>query len=195
MKLSLFDPVIVAKRTNRIHGGSDWENRMNRVAVACGLIAIITACSKKEAARSVEPTAAPQASPAASPSLPRPRPILDPKSSEAAVQLAQKFVDLLNDRKFDEAFMLLGPNAPARSEFDSSWAKTDKLHVKLEEPGDQEGAAGSIYLSIPLQVTGTRNGKPVHFGPKLILRRVNDVPGSTEAQRHWHIEHVDWNRR
>jgi hypothetical protein len=21
---------------------------------------------------------------------------------------------------------------------------------------------------------------------------VNDVPGSTEAQRHWHIERIDW---
>jgi hypothetical protein len=27
---------------------------------------------------------------------------------------------------------------------------------------------------------------------KAILRRVNDVPGSTEAQRHWHIERIDW---
>ena len=25
----------------------------------------------------------------------------------------------------------------------------------------------------------------------IILRRVNDVPGSTEAQRHWHIERID----
>jgi hypothetical protein len=26
----------------------------------------------------------------------------------------------------------------------------------------------------------------------VILRRVNDVPGSTEAQRRWHIERVEW---
>jgi hypothetical protein len=25
----------------------------------------------------------------------------------------------------------------------------------------------------------------------VILRRVNDVPGSTEAQRRWHIERID----
>jgi hypothetical protein len=24
------------------------------------------------------------------------------------------------------------------------------------------------------------------------VRRVNDVPGSTEAQRRWHIERIDW---
>ena len=26
----------------------------------------------------------------------------------------------------------------------------------------------------------------------VILRRVNDVPGSTEAQRRWHIERIEW---
>jgi hypothetical protein len=26
----------------------------------------------------------------------------------------------------------------------------------------------------------------------VILRRVNDVPGSTEPQRRWHIERIDW---
>ena len=26
----------------------------------------------------------------------------------------------------------------------------------------------------------------------IILRRVNDVPGSTEAQRRWHIERIEW---
>jgi hypothetical protein len=25
----------------------------------------------------------------------------------------------------------------------------------------------------------------------IILRRVNDVPGSTEAERHWHIERIE----
>jgi hypothetical protein len=27
----------------------------------------------------------------------------------------------------------------------------------------------------------------------VILRRVNDVPGSTEAQRRWHIERIELN--
>jgi len=26
----------------------------------------------------------------------------------------------------------------------------------------------------------------------VILRRVNDVPGSTERQRRWHIERIEW---
>ena len=29
---------------------------------------------------------------------------------------------------------------------------------------------------------------------EIVLRRVNDVPGSTETQRRWHIERVEWSR-
>jgi hypothetical protein len=32
---------------------------------------------------------------------------------------------------------------------------------------------------------------PERVEAKMILRRVNDVPGSTEAQRRWHIERVE----
>ena len=37
-------------------------------------------------------------------------------------------------------------------------------------------------------------GRPVRIEGKAVLRRVNDVPGSTEAQRRWHFETLtlDW---
>jgi hypothetical protein len=109
---------------------------------------------------------------------------VDPKSTRAALDIAGKFADLLNARKFDEAYMLLGPGAPPRAEFEGEFAKDAKLHVTVGEPGAQEGAAGSSYLSVPLRVSGR--------AATLILRRVNDVPGSTEAQRRWHIERFEW---
>src|SRR5947199_10636837 len=36
---------------------------------------------------------------------------VDPKSTQAAVELVQHFVDLLNRQKFDQAYLLLGSNA------------------------------------------------------------------------------------
>ena len=36
------------------------------------------------------------------------------------------------------------------------------------------------------------NGQNVERRATAVVRRVNDVPGSTEAQRHWHIERIDW---
>jgi hypothetical protein len=120
------------------------------------------------------------------------KPTIDPKSSEAAEELVRHFAALLNGGKFDEAYMLLGPGAPPRTQFDARFRRYSDLNVTLGTPGDQEGAAGSIYLSVPLKVAGSSNGKHLSRSATAILRRVNDVPGSTEAQRHWHIERIDW---
>lgn len=120
------------------------------------------------------------------------KPTVDPKSTEAADDLVRSFVDLLNRHKFNEAYMLLGPTAPPRSDFDSQFSRYSSLHVAIGTPEHQEGAAGSIYLSIPLKVSGDLDGKSSTRSATAILRRVNDVPGSTEAQRRWHIERIDW---
>ena len=127
------------------------------------------------------------------PPAPHPlRPAIDPKSNEAAEDLIAGFIRLLNGGRFDDAYMLLGPNAPPRSEFDRRFAGVRHLRVTAGSPGDQEGAAGSIYLSTPLTISGDVNGNHVTRSATAILRRVNDVPGSTEAQRRWHIERIDW---
>jgi hypothetical protein len=139
---------------------------------------------------------APSAPPAVANRAPRAKPQLaptvDPKSSEAAVELVHGFVDLLNRGRFDEAYMLLGPTAPARPDFDRQFSRYSDLDVMVGSPGGQEGAAGSIYLSMPLTVSGVLDGKRTTRSATAVLRRVNDVPGSTEAQRHWHIERIEW---
>ena len=40
-----------------------------------------------------------------------------------------------------------------------------------------------------------KDGQPFRRPADVILRRVNDVPGSTEAQRRWHIERIEWKER
>jgi hypothetical protein len=120
------------------------------------------------------------------------KPAIDVRSTEAAEQLVRGFVLMLNEGKFDEAFMLLGPNAPPRADFDRNFTRLSDLKVTQGRAADQEGAAGSIYLSVPLMVSGTAERKRVDRSANAVLRRVNDVPGSTEAQRRWHIERIDW---
>lgn len=129
---------------------------------------------------------------AASPTPPAKTPTVDPKSTKAAEELVASFVELLNSGKFNDAYMLLGPNAPPRSDFDRHFSHYSDLKVSSGAAGDQEGAAGSIYLSVPLTVSGVLDGKRASRSASAVLRRVNDVPGSTEAQRHWHIERIDW---
>lgn len=141
-----------------------------------------------------EASAQPAVTNTAPPARPAPKPTVDPKSSEAAEELVRSLVGLLNEGKFNEAYMLLGPNAPPRAEFDNDFSRYSDLQVTAGAAGDQEGAAGSIYLSLPLTVSGRLAGKRSSRGATAILRRINDVPGSTEAQRHWHIERIDWGK-
>ena len=51
-----------------------------------------------------------------------------------------------------------------------------------------EGAAGSIYASVPVRVRATTtSGEDQRFAGTYELRRVNDVPGATPLQLRWHI--------
>ena len=48
-------------------------------------------------------------------------------------------------------------------------------------------------MTVPVIFYGKdAQGKDFRRAAEVILRRVNDVPGSTEAQRRWHIERIDW---
>ena len=119
----------------------------------------------------------------------------DFKSVDAALDVARQFADLVSARKFDQAYALLvgrGGFATA-ADFKRHFAPYSDLDLTvLDSPPPQpEGAAGSIYLSVPAQLSGMVAGRRVHHPATITLRRVNDVPGSTEAQRHWHVEGFD----
>jgi len=169
-----------------------------RKLCAAAMLLGVAACTRPQPQNDASPPpAAPQPpTPPAAPVPPQPpappKAPVDPKSTAAAVKLVQGFADLLNQRKFDQAYMLLGPNALRRADFERRFSAYQDLRVQVGAAGDQDGAAGSIYLSVPLRISGTQNGKSQSSSATAIVRRVNDVPGSTEAQRRWHIERIDW---
>ena len=74
---------------------------------------------------------------------------------------------------------------------DAQLGKFERIKVKIGDPGQMEGAAGSSYIDVPLQLTGRMKGEEVALAGTATLRRVNDVPGSTELQRRWHIYRVE----
>jgi len=169
---------------------------MNRIVAAAVLGTLLTSCSREPQGSNVQrPSAStPSSSIAPRPNVvtPRPRPTIDPKSSEAAEDLVRGFVRLLNQGKVADAYMLLGPNAPPRREFEHQWKSYSDLNVTTGRAGAQDGAAGSIYVSVPLTISGRLNHERVTRSATAVLRRVNDVPGSTEMQRRWHIERIDF---
>ena len=114
-----------------------------------------------------------------------PKGAIDPKSAEAAGQVVQHYGALIEQKRFDEAAKLWG-DAKAAAAFARDLQTA--AHLEIGELGGTEGAAGSIYTTVPVVFYG--DGFRRHAN--IILRRVNDVPGSTAAQRSWHIERIEW---
>jgi len=59
-------------------------------------------------------------------------------------------------------------------------------------PGRIEGAAGSLFVEVPVVLYGRyATGGEYHASGKAVLRRVNDVPGATAEQLKWRIERIE----
>ena len=124
--------------------------------------------------------------------LPEPKAPIDPKSAEAAGQVVQHYGALIEQGRWSESWKLWSDPSAAK-QFDRNWRNDSEVHMEIGKPGDMEGAAGSSYVTVPVVFYGKMTaGGRFRKKASVILRRVNDVPGSTEAQRRWHIERIDF---
>lgn len=123
--------------------------------------------------------------------LPEPTGPIDPKSSEAAGQVVQSYGALTESGRFAAAEKLWN-NAGAAAAATARIRPNRETHFQIGKPGNPDGAAGSIYVSVPVVIYGKRaDGKSFSAKGDVVLRRVNDVPGSTSQQRRWHIQSLD----
>ena len=117
----------------------------------------------------------------------------DSRSAEAAGQVVQSFGALIEQKRWSEAEALWGDAATA-TKFTAGLKRNGESHLEIGKPGEPEGAAGSSYVTVPIILYGKNaSGGDFRRGANAILRRVNDVPGSTDAQRRWHIERIELN--
>lgn len=73
--------------------------------------------------------------------------------------------------------------------FTRGFARTAHSRVRAGAPTDGDGAAGSVFVTIPVTVEARlKNGAAQHFTGSYVLRRVNDVDGATPEQLRWHID-------
>jgi hypothetical protein len=72
--------------------------------------------------------------------------------------------------------------------FRRGYADTQSVAVETIPPYLTEGGAGSIYCEVRVRVRARlKDGTRQRFTGSYTLRRVNDIDGSTPAQRRWHI--------
>jgi hypothetical protein len=115
-----------------------------------------------------------------------------PTSAQGAANVVQTYYALLESGKYRDAWNLWSDGGKASgmsaADFAASFAKYAEYHAQIGAPGRIEGAAGSLYVEVPVVVYGRlKSGEEVHMNGPVTLRRVNDVPGSTARQRQWHI--------
>jgi hypothetical protein len=117
-----------------------------------------------------------------------------PTSAQGAANVVQTYFALVEQRKFADAYRLWSDGGRATGEataeaFAGSFSRYSELHGQVGAPGRIEGAAGSLYVEVPVTTYGrTSGGQAEYRTGKAVLRRVNDVPGSTPEQRAWHIQ-------
>ncbi|CAM8622126.1 MULTISPECIES: hypothetical protein [Sphingobium] len=121
---------------------------------------------------------------------------IDPDSAQGAAQVVQGYYGLLEEKRFEDAQDLWNPAGAIGLQDDAHFAARfrgfSEIHANVGAPSDPEGTAGSMHVTVPVQVYGriAANGRPWHVLRQVVLRRVDDVPGSTQEQRRWHIETI-----
>src|SRR5438445_8055085 len=149
-------------------------------AVALGILAL-AACKQEVPSKTRQPVDLADREP--QPPIPAPgtgpdartpfapaRPTLNPKSTRAAEELVRGLVRLINAGRLNEAYMLLGPAAPPRTDFDHHLAGYTRATPGAA--GDQDAAAASISVSRPPSFTAAGVHKR---GAALALRLATHV--------------------
>ena len=71
----------------------------------------------------------------------------------------------------------------------AAFADHAEYRAEVGMPGRVEGAAGSLWVEVPVRVRGRmRDGATFDKRGAVVLRRCNAVPGCTPEQRRWRIE-------
>lgn len=118
-----------------------------------------------------------------------------PDSAQGAANVVQIYYASIEGGKYAAARALWG-NGGADSKsspaaFAASFAGYKEYHANIGAPGESEGAAGSRYVTVPVQIYARlKDGRPDYQTGNVVLRRTV-VDGSTPEQRKWHIYSID----
>lgn len=121
---------------------------------------------------------------------------ITPTSAQGAAQVVQSYYALLESGRQAEAWKLWSDGAPGRAADADAFARQfDRYadyHAQIGAPGEIEGAAGSLFVEVPVVIYGRlKSGQEFHQSGAATLRRVNDVPGSSPEQRSWRIHQIE----
>jgi hypothetical protein len=112
-------------------------------------------------------------------------------ATDSAAQVILLYYDAIQRRDFAAAFALWSggglASGQSRDAFAAGFARTARVDVRITGPVSIEGAAGSQYATVPVELdTRLVDGKEQHFAGSYVVRR-SMVDGATDDQRRWRI--------
>lgn len=116
-------------------------------------------------------------------------------SAQGAANVVQTFFAHVEAGDHQQAWRLWSEGGKASGmsapEFAASFDRYAEYHARVGAPGRIEGAAGSLYVEVPVQVYGRhKDGSQFNAAGMVRLKRANEVPGATAEQRQWRIAAV-----
>lgn len=116
--------------------------------------------------------------------------VAEPDASNAVATL-HRYYAAIDARDYARAYALWADSGRASGQsyeaFAAGFAQTAGVRVETGAPGRIEGAAGSRYVEVPVEVEAvTTNGRTQRFEGTYTLRR-SVVDGATTEQQQWRI--------
>lgn len=118
-----------------------------------------------------------------------------PAAAEAVVRAYYAAIDA---RDFAAAYAQWSDGGKASGQsferFRDGYANTESVQVEVGAATDEEGAAGSRYIRVPMELHARqRDGGTRHYRGSFILRAVM-ADGASAEQRRWHLYSADIQR-
>lgn len=115
-----------------------------------------------------------------------------PSSAEAAADVIRRYYEAIAARDYATAYSQWRADGEGSGQsyddFSKGFARTRTTTATLGPPGEVEGAAGSLYVTIPVTLDAVlEDGTRQRFSGAYVLRMINGVDGATAEQLRWKI--------
>lgn len=122
----------------------------------------------------------------------------DPAAPAAARQVVVDYYAAIDAGDYAKAYALWSDDGAASGQifehFSGGYANTRSVRAVVGEPTGEEGAAGSRYIQVPVELNAQqRDGGERRYRGRFTLRAVV-ADGATGEQRRWHLASAEMQR-
>lgn len=119
-------------------------------------------------------------------------------ASSAARQVVVDYYAAIDARDYAKAYAFWSDSGAASGQtfgqFSGGYANTESVRAVVAEATDEEGAAGSRYINVPVELTARQaDGSQRRYRGRFTLRAVV-ADGASEEQRRWHLASAEMQR-